>query len=138
MAEVSPRADRTRLPRDRDSLVHEFRVDYYCITMTVGLYDDGSPGEIFLQVTDGPDDKDMIQGFLHGQATAVSLGLQYGVPLEVYVNRLKHQKFRPYGMTNDHRKGFERVGSIYDYIFRWLEDRFLDKAEVVTEMPARA
>lgn len=139
MAELPPRTDRIRLDNDRESIVHDFCIDYYWVTMTVGLYDDDSPGEIFLQVTDGPDDKDMIQGFLHGVATSVSLGLQHGVPLEVFANRMKHQKFRPAGLTNNSDKGFERAGSIFDYIFRWLEKRFItEEAEVVKHMPVRA
>lgn len=145
MAELPPRAERNRLYDEQDnttrvweSILHSFRVDYYWITMTVGLYEDGAPGEIFLHVDDGPLDRDMIQGFLHAVATSVSLGLQHGIPLEVFANRLKHQKFRPAGATDNHEKGFEKAGSIFDYIFRWLEAKFLDEAEVVTQMPARA
>src|SRR5213075_1176304 len=86
----------------------------------VGVFDDGSPGDIFVDIA---KDGTTLQGLMNSLMIAVSMGLQYGVPPEVYVSKLSHLRFEPSGMTND--ADIRVAKSIVDYIFRWFGKRFL-------------
>src|SRR4029078_7928033 len=86
----------------------------------VGLYDDGSPGDIFVDIA---KDGTTMAGLMNSLCLAVSMGLQYGVPPEVYVSKLSHMRFEPSGLTDDDKHSTAK--SIVDYIFRWFGKRFL-------------
>lgn len=87
--------------------------------MTVGLYDDNKPGELFIVMA---KENSTTQGFADAFAAAVSCGLQHGVPLETLVEMFSHVRFEPSGMTKNPEVRFAK--SIVDYIFRWLEATF--------------
>src|SRR5207249_5492051 len=116
-----PKEDRRRLPEDRVEVGRKFRVGDYEGYIHVGLYDDGSPGDIFVDIA---KEGTTLAGLMNSFMISVSLGLQYGVPLEVYVSKFAHMRFEPSGMTND--ADIRVAKSIVDYIFRWLGKRFLD------------
>src|ERR671936_488129 len=111
---------RRRLPEDRVEVGRKFRVGDYEGYIHVGLYDDGSPGDIFVDIA---KEGTTLAGLMNSFMIAVSLGLQYGVPLEVYVSKFAHMRFEPSGMTND--PDIRAAKSIVDYIFRWMGKRFL-------------
>ncbi len=113
---------RRRLPDERRSITHKFAVGNTEGYITVGLYDDGTPGEIFVTMS---KEGSVISGLIDSFATAVSIGLQYGVPLEVLVNKFVHMRFEPSGYTNNPRIRIAK--SITDYIFRWLAIKFLPR-----------
>ncbi len=111
---------RQKLPDERPALVHRFKIGWgHEAYVTVGLYKNGAPGELFLAVY---KEGSTISGFADAFARAVSYCLQYGVPLETLVNRFSHMRFEPSGMTDHQRFGFAK--SIVDYVFRWLDLRF--------------
>jgi ribonucleoside-diphosphate reductase alpha chain len=112
--------ERKRLPLDRTEVGRKFQVGDYEGYIHVGVYDDGSPGDIFVDIA---KDGTTLQGLMNSLMIAVSMGLQYGVPPEVYVSKLSHQRFEPSGMTND--PDIRVAKSIVDYIFRWFGKRFL-------------
>jgi len=112
--------DRRRLPDDRNEIGRKFRVGDYEGYIHVGVYDDGSPGDIFVDIA---KDGTTLQGLMNSLMIAVSMGLQYGVPPEVYVSKLSHLRFEPSGMTND--ADIRVAKSIPDYIFRWFGKKFL-------------
>jgi ribonucleoside-diphosphate reductase alpha chain len=112
--------ERKRLPDDRTEVGRKFRVGEYEGYIHVGTYDDGSPGDIFVDIA---KDGTTLQGLMNSLMIAVSMGLQYGVPPEVYVSKLSHLRFEPSGMTND--ADIRVAKSIVDYIFRWFGKRFL-------------
>jgi ribonucleoside-diphosphate reductase alpha chain len=112
--------DRRRLPDDRNEIGRKFRVGDYEGYIHVGVYDDGSPGDIFVDIA---KDGTTLQGLMNSLMIAVSMGLQYGVPPEVYVSKLSHLRFEPSGMTND--VDIRVAKSIPDYIFRWFGKKFL-------------
>jgi ribonucleoside-diphosphate reductase alpha chain len=120
-AEAAPPA-RKRLPRERDSLTHKFSVAGHEGYITAGRYEDGSLGEIFL--TDIGKDGSTLRGMMNAFATAISIGLQYGVPLETFVRKFSYMRFDPEGMTTNPEIPFAK--SLPDYIMRWLASRFLD------------
>jgi ribonucleoside-diphosphate reductase alpha chain len=111
---------RRRLPEDRVEVGRKFRVGEYEGYIHVGLYDDGTPGDIFVDIA---KDGTTMAGLMNSLMIAVSMGLQYGVPPEVYVSKLSHLRFEPSGMTND--ADIRVAKSIVDYIFRWFGKKFL-------------
>lgn len=113
---------RQRLPDERKSITHKFVVANYQGYITVGLYDDGSPGELFVTMS---KEGSVISGLMDSFSTAVSIGLQYGVPLEVLVNKFVHMRFEPSGFTNN--PNIRIAKSIVDYIFRWMAMKFLSR-----------
>src|SRR6187397_1563483 len=116
----TPLTQRRRLPEDRTEIGRKFRVGDYEGYIHVGLYEDGSPGDIFVDIA---KDGTTMAGLMNSLCIAVSMGLQYGVPPEVYVSKLTHMRFEPSGMTND--ADIRSAKSIVDYIFRWMGKTFL-------------
>ena len=114
---------RHRLPRERESLTHKFSIAGHEGYITAGKYEDGSLGEIFL--TDIGKDGSTLRGMMNAFATAISIGLQYGVPLETFVRKFSYMRFDPEGMTTNPEIPFAK--SLPDYIMRWLASRFLDR-----------
>ncbi|MFL5970279.1 MAG: vitamin B12-dependent ribonucleotide reductase, partial [Gaiellaceae bacterium] len=116
----APLTQRRRLPDDRVEVGRKFRVGEYEGYIHVGLYEDGTPGDIFVDIA---KEGTTLAGLMNSIMISVSLGLQYGVPLEVYVSKFSHMRFEPSGMTND--PDIRVAKSIVDYIFRWMGKRFL-------------
>ncbi|HEY7195991.1 MAG TPA: vitamin B12-dependent ribonucleotide reductase [Gaiellaceae bacterium] len=116
-----PKEERKRLPLDRTEIGRKFQVGEYEGYIHVGLYDDGTPGDIFVDIA---KEGTTLAGLMNSFMISVSLGLQYGVPLEVYVSKFAHMRFEPSGLTND--PDIRAAKSIVDYIFRWLGKKFLD------------
>jgi ribonucleoside-diphosphate reductase alpha chain len=115
-----PRAVRHRLEDERMSITHKFNVGGHEGYITVGLYRDGSPGELFITMA---KEGSTVSGLMDSFACAVSLALQHGVPLKLLCEKFAHTRFEPSGWTNNADIGFAK--SIMDYIFRWLQLRFL-------------
>jgi ribonucleoside-diphosphate reductase alpha chain len=115
-----PRAVRHRLPEERASLTHKFGIAGHEGYITVGLYPNGQPGEIFIKMA---KEGSTVSGLMDSFATASSLALQHGVPLKVLCEKFAHSRFEPSGWTGNEHIGFAK--SIMDYIFRWLQLRFL-------------
>jgi len=115
-----PRAVRHRLPEERMSVTHKFNVGGHEGYITVGLYPDGSPGEIFIKMA---KEGSTVSGLMDSFALAVSIAIQHGVPLKLLCEKFAHTRFEPSGWTNNPDIGFAK--SIMDYIFRWLQVRFL-------------
>jgi ribonucleoside-diphosphate reductase alpha chain len=120
--EGAPRAVRHRLPVERRAITHKFSIAGHDGYITVGMYEDGLPGEIFLVMA---KEGSVVSGLMDSFATAVSLALQYGVPLQVLVDKFSHVRFEPSGFTNNPEIPIAK--SIVDYIFRWLASKFLGK-----------
>jgi ribonucleoside-diphosphate reductase alpha chain len=116
-----PKHERRRLPDDRTEIGRKFQVGEYEGYIHVGLYDDGTPGDIFVDIA---KEGTTLAGLMNSFMISVSLGLQYGVPLEVYVSKFAHMRFEPSGPTND--ADIRVAKSIVDYIFRWMGKKFLD------------
>ncbi|HEY8535621.1 MAG TPA: vitamin B12-dependent ribonucleotide reductase [Vicinamibacterales bacterium] len=128
-----PRPVRRKLPDERRSITHKFDIAGHEGYITVGLFDDGTPGEIFLVMA---KEGSTISGFADAFAQAISYALQYGVPLQVLVDKFSHARFEPSGMTKNPEVRFAK--SIVDYIFRWMATKFLSKQaqyEVGVNMP---
>src|SRR5206468_4201585 len=117
-----PRAVRRRLPDERRAITHKFSIAGHDGYVTVGMYEDGQPGEIFLVMA---KEGSVVSGLMDCFATAVSMALQYGVPLQVLVDKFSHVRFEPSGFTNNPEIPIAK--SIVDYIFRWLASKFLAK-----------
>jgi ribonucleoside-diphosphate reductase alpha chain len=115
-----PRTVRHRLLDERMSVTHKFKVGDHEGYLTVGLYPDGSPGEIFITMA---KEGSTVSGLMDSFSCAVSIGLQHGVPLKLLCEKFAHTRFEPSGWTNNPDIGFAK--SIMDYIFRWLQARFL-------------
>ena len=115
-----PLPQRRRLPDDRTEVGRKFRVGEYEGYIHVGLFDDGTPGDIFVDIA---KEGTTLAGLMNSFMISVSLGLQYGVPLEVYVSKFAHMRFEPSGPTND--PDIRVAKSIVDYIFRWMGKKFL-------------
>ncbi len=111
---------RRRLPEDRTEVGRKFRVGEYEGYIHVGLFEDGTPGDIFVDIA---KEGTTLAGLMNSFMISVSLGLQYGVPLEVYVSKFSHMRFEPAGATND--PDIRVAKSIVDYIFRWMGKKFL-------------
>jgi ribonucleoside-diphosphate reductase alpha chain len=132
---------RHRLPAERAAVTHKFDIAGHEGYITVGLYPDGQPGEIFLKMA---KEGSTVSGLMDSFATSVSMALQYGVPLRDLVNKFAHVRFEPSGFTGNQEIPIAK--SIVDYIFRWLGSRFLsaddkaglgliDRSQVVDEAP---
>ncbi|MER3411876.1 MAG: vitamin B12-dependent ribonucleotide reductase, partial [Thermoleophilia bacterium] len=111
---------RRRLPEDRVEIGRKFRVGDYEGYIHVGLFEDGTPGDIFVDIA---KEGTTLAGLMNSFMIAVSLGLQYGVPLEVFVSKFSHMRFEPSGPTND--PDIRVAKSLVDYIFRWMGKKFL-------------
>jgi ribonucleoside-diphosphate reductase alpha chain len=111
---------RHRLPDERNSITHKFDIAGHEGYITVGLYEDGQPGELFLVMA---KEGSTISGFADAFAQAISYALQYGVPLQDLVDKFSHVRFEPSGMTKNPDVRFAK--SIVDYIFRWMAAKFL-------------
>ena len=111
---------RRKLPDERVAMTHKFSVEGQEGYVTVGLYEDGKPGELFITMA---KEGSTLSGVMDAFATAISLTLQYGVPLEFLVNKFSHVRFEPSGWTNNPQIPYAK--SIIDYIFRWLAAKFL-------------
>jgi ribonucleoside-diphosphate reductase alpha chain len=133
---------RRRLPAERAAVTHKFDISGHEGYITVGLYPDGQPGEIFLKMA---KEGSTVSGLMDTFATSVSLALQYGVPLRDLVNKFAHVRFEPSGFTGNQEIPIAK--SIVDYIFRWLGSRFLsteekanlgliDRSAIVSDAPA--
>jgi len=133
---------RRRLPSERTAVTHKFDIAGHEGYITVGLYPDGQPGEIFLKMA---KEGSTVSGLMDSFATTVSVALQYGVPLRDLVNKFAHVRFEPSGFTGNGEIPIAK--SIIDYIFRWLGSRFLspddkanlgliDRSALVAEPPA--
>ncbi len=118
---TEPRAYRRKLPDERKSITHKFDIAGHEGYITVGIYEDGQPGEIFVTMS---KEGSTISGLMDSFATAVSMALQYGVPLKVLVDKFSHSRFEPSGFTKN--PNIPMAKSIMDYIFRWLATKFLD------------
>ena len=115
---------RRRLPPERKAITHKFSIAGHEGYITVGMYEDGSPGEIFIVMA---KEGSTISGLMDSFATAISLALQYGVPLQVLVDKFTHTRFEPSGFTSNPQIPIAK--SIMDYIFRWLALKFLTPKE---------
>jgi ribonucleoside-diphosphate reductase alpha chain len=116
-----PRPLRRKLPDERRSITHKFDIAGHEGYITVGMYEDGQPGEIFITMS---KEGSTISGLMDSFATAISMALQYGVPLRVLVDKFSHMRFEPSGFTKN--PDIPMAKSIMDYIFRWLATKFLD------------
>jgi ribonucleoside-diphosphate reductase alpha chain len=121
---------RKKMPRERESITHKFSIGGHEGYITAGKYEDGAVGEIFL--TDIGKEGSTMRGLLNAFATAISLGLQYGVPLETFVRKFSYMRFEPEGMTQNPEIPFAK--SMPDYIMRWLASRFIDDTETLEEL----
>jgi ribonucleoside-diphosphate reductase alpha chain len=115
-----PRAVRHRLPAERASITHKFGIAGHEGYITVGLYKDGTPGELFIRMA---KEGSTVSGLMDSFATAVSLALQHGVPIKLLCDKFSHTRFEPSGFTGNPEIPIAK--SIMDYIFRWLELRFV-------------
>ncbi|HYH54672.1 MAG TPA: vitamin B12-dependent ribonucleotide reductase [Solirubrobacterales bacterium] len=121
---------RKKMPRERESITHKFSIGGHEGYITAGKYEDGTVGEIFL--TDIGKEGSTMRGLLNAFATAISLGLQYGVPLETFVQKFSYMRFEPEGMTRNPEIPFAK--SMPDYIMRWLASRFIEDTETLEEL----
>jgi ribonucleoside-diphosphate reductase alpha chain len=122
--------ERRKMPRERESITHKFRIGMQEGYITAGKYDDGSVGEIFL--TDIGKEGSTIKGLMNAFATAISIGLQYGVPLEDFVRKFSYMRFEPEGITTNPEIPFAK--SMPDYIMRWLASRFIDDTDYLEQL----
>ncbi|MBI1804598.1 MAG: vitamin B12-dependent ribonucleotide reductase [Ignavibacteriae bacterium] len=123
------KAVRRRLPDERQAITHKFSIAGHEGYITVGLYEDNTPGEIFITMS---KEGSTISGLMDAFATSVSMAFQYGVPLRVLVEKFSHMRFEPSGFTNN--KDVPIAKSILDYIFRWLGKKFLPADELPKTM----
>jgi ribonucleoside-diphosphate reductase alpha chain len=115
-----PRAVRHKLQEERASITHKFKVGDHEGYITVGLYPNGKPGELFITMA---KEGSTVSGLMDSFALAVSIALQHGVPLELFCEKFAHTRFEPSGWSGNPDIGYAK--SIMDYIFRWLQLRFL-------------
>jgi ribonucleoside-diphosphate reductase alpha chain len=120
-----PRAVRHRLPEERASVTHKFSIAGHEGYITVGLYPTGQPGEIFIKMA---KEGSTVSGLMDAFATSISLALQHGVPLKVLCEKFAHTRFEPSGWTGNEQIGYAK--SLMDYIFRWLQLRFLSGTQL--------
>lgn len=114
------RPSRRRLPDERRAITHHFSIAGHEGYLTVGVYEDGSPGEIFVRMA---KQGSTISGLMDSFATVVSLALQHGVPLDVLCAKFSHTRFDPSGWSGNSKIGY--ASSLMDYLFRWIELKFL-------------
>ncbi|HEU5142074.1 MAG TPA: vitamin B12-dependent ribonucleotide reductase [Solirubrobacterales bacterium] len=127
---VAAPPERKRMPRERESITHKFSIAGHEGYITAGKYEDGSVGEIFL--TDIGKEGSTMRGLMNAFATAISLGLQYGVPLEDFVRKFSYMRFEPEGITGNPEIPFAK--SLPDYIMRWVASRFIEDTETLEEL----
>jgi len=127
------RAVRHKLPDERRSITHKFSIAGHEGYLTVGLYESGQPGEIFLRMA---KEGSTISGLMDTIATMTSIALQYGVPLKALVDKFSHTRFEPSGFTNNPE--IPMAKSIMDYVFRWLGNRFLESEVAPDEQETAA
>jgi ribonucleoside-diphosphate reductase alpha chain len=120
VVKVVSQPTRRKLPDERQAITHKFDVAGHEGYITVGLFEDGTPGEIFLVMA---KEGSTISGYADAFAQAISYALQYGVPLQALVDKFSHVRFEPSGMTKNPEVRFAK--SIVDYIFRWMATKFL-------------
>ena len=120
-----PKANRHRLQDERSAINHHFSIAGHEGYLTVGLYPNGQPGEIFVRMAKAGS---TIAGLMECFGTVVSVGLQHGVPLKVLCDKLSHTRFEPSGWTGNEEMGYAK--SIMDYLFRWMELRFLSGTQL--------
>lgn len=118
-------AVRRRLSDERQAITHKFSIAGHEGYFTVGLYEDGQPGEIFITMS---KEGSTISGLMDAFATSISMALQYGVPLRVLIDKFSHMRFEPSGFTNN--KDIPMAKSILDYIFRWLNKKFIPVSDI--------
>ncbi len=128
-----PKPIRRKLPDERRAITHKFSISGHEGYLTVGLYEDGSPGEIFLKMA---KEGSTVSGLMDTIATMTSIALQHGVPLRTLVDKFSHTRFEPSGFTTNREIPFAK--SVTDYVFRWLGNRFLAEGAVAAEEPAPA
>ncbi|TMM17766.1 MAG: hypothetical protein E6F96_08115 [Actinobacteria bacterium] len=128
LEDAGPR--RKRMPVERQSITHKFSIGGHEGYITAGMYEDGSVGEIFL--TDIGKEGSTLRGMMNSFATAISIALQYGVPLETLVRRFSYMRFDPEGITNNPEIPFAK--SMPDYLMRWLASRFIDDPDVLEDL----
>jgi ribonucleoside-diphosphate reductase alpha chain len=121
---------RKKMPRERESITHKFSVGMHEGYITAGKYEDGELGEIFL--TGIGKEGSTIKGLMNAFATAISIGLQYGVPLEDFVNKFSYMRFEPEGITKNPEIPFAK--SLPDYIMRWLASRFIEDTDYLEQL----
>jgi ribonucleoside-diphosphate reductase alpha chain len=124
-AQAPPRAVRHRLPSERASITHKFGIAGHEGYITVGLYPNGQPGEIFIRMA---KEGSTISGLMDSFATAISMCLQHGVPLKLLCEKFAHTRFEPSGWTGNEQIGYAK--SIMDYLFRWMQLRFLSGTQL--------
>ena len=123
-AATPKRPMRRRLPDERPAITHKFSIAGHEGYITVGMFEDGTPGEIFLVMA---KEGSTISGLMDAFATSISLAFQYGVPLRALIDKFSHMRFEPAGFTNNTEIPIAK--SVMDYIFRWLASKFLDQEE---------
>jgi ribonucleoside-diphosphate reductase alpha chain len=126
-----PMAIRHKLPDERASFTHKFSIGGHEGYVTVGLYEDGTPGEIFVRMA---KEGSVIAGLMDSFATAISLALQHGVPMQILIEKFKGTRFEPSGFTGNQE--IPIATSIMDYLFRWLSLRFPTDGGIVERHPA--
>ena len=126
------RAVRRRLPDERKAVTHKFSIGGHEGYLTVGMYEDGQPGELFCVMA---KEGSVVSGLMDSFATAISLSLQYGVPLKVLADKFSHTRFEPSGFTGN--PNIPIAKSITDYIFRWLALKFLPREDIPESMKAQ-
>lgn len=114
------RAQRRKLPDERKSITHKFSVGGHEGYIIVGMYEDGTPGEIFIKMA---KEGSTLSGFMDGLALSISIGLQYGVSLKALVDKLTNTRFEPSGFTEN--SSIRYASSVLDYIARWVGGKFL-------------
>jgi len=119
--EELPRARRRRLPDERQAITHKFSIAGHEGYVTVGMYEDGTPGELFIVMA---KQGSTVSGLMDAFATSISIALQYGVPLSTLIEKFSHLRFEPSGFTNNSEIPIAK--SVVDYISRWLGAKFLD------------
>lgn len=120
--ELFARARREKLPNERSSVTHRFSVGGQEGYIIVGMYKDGRPGEVFIKMA---KEGSTLSGVMDGLALSLSIGLQYGVPLKVLVDKLINMRFEPSGITENPEIRF--ASSVLDYVGRWLGARFISR-----------
>jgi ribonucleoside-diphosphate reductase alpha chain len=135
--ELFARAQREKMPVERASITHKFSVGVNEGYITVGLYEDGRPGEVFIKMS---KEGSTLSGVMDGLALTISIGLQYGVPLKVFVDKLVNTRFEPSGITANPKIRF--VSSVLDYLARWMGGKFISsdylKLNGITPEPVAA
>ncbi|MGH7924240.1 MAG: vitamin B12-dependent ribonucleotide reductase [Candidatus Binatus sp.] len=122
IAASDERMQRRKLPDERKSITHKFDIAGHEGYITVGMYEDGTPGEIFVTMS---KQGSTISGLMDSFATAISFALQYGVPLQFLVDKFSHMRFEPSGFSKNPQIPYAK--SIVDYLFRWMASKFLDE-----------